>query len=219
MEKILKIQNKNLEIIRFDWLNPIDVQLIADRIDVDQDIKNMILVHHETTTGRLNQLREIGQICRDNDIGLYLDGVSSFGAEDIKANEINLKAVAASANKCLHGAPGLAFPLYLACQSKHWRVCATQLVPWELLGLYFLCIWYWEYPGASLGRCWGAHGALFSVFGIPERPWGGIWHAWDVPGAPGPPNIQKPQVFLGFSYVLYPKKKPVLAWNRKRVFM
>ena len=58
----------------------------------------MILVHHETTTGRLNQLREIGQICRDNDIGLYLDGVSSFGAEDIRAHEINLKAVAASAN-------------------------------------------------------------------------------------------------------------------------
>ena len=71
MEKILKIQNKNLDVIHFDWLNPIDVQLIVDRIDADKSIENMILVHHETTTGRLNQLREIGQICRDNDIGLY----------------------------------------------------------------------------------------------------------------------------------------------------
>lgn len=129
MEKILKIQNKNLDVIHFDWLNPIDVQLIVDRIDADKSIENMILVHHETTTGRLNQLREIGQICRDNDIGLYLDGVSSFGAEDIRAHEINLKAVAASANKCLHGAPGLAFVL---AHKDQWEKTAKKSY-----GVYF----------------------------------------------------------------------------------
>jgi 2-aminoethylphosphonate-pyruvate transaminase len=40
-----------------------------------------------------------------------LDAVSSFGALPIESAAWNLGALAATANKCLHGAPGLAFVL------------------------------------------------------------------------------------------------------------
>lgn len=129
MEKILRAQNKAYHAIKFDWLDPIDVQSIADSIDADRSIKNLILVHHETTTGRLNKLQAIGQLCKKYDLSLYLDGVSSFGAEEIMADEINLKAVAASANKCLHGAPGLAFVI---AHKDQWK-----RIPKEPSGVYF----------------------------------------------------------------------------------
>lgn len=129
MEKILRVQGKAYQTIQFNWLDTIDVQSIADCVDADRSIKNLIMVHHETTTGRLNQLRKIGQLCKDYGLNLYLDGVSSFGAEEIMANEINLKAVAASANKCLHGAPGLAFVI---AHKDQW-----EKAPREPSGVYF----------------------------------------------------------------------------------
>ena len=41
-------------------------------------------------------------------MGLLVDAVSSFGAEAIEFADESLFAVAATANKCLHGVPGAA---------------------------------------------------------------------------------------------------------------
>ena len=40
---------------------------------------------------------------------MLVDGVSSFGAEDIDFRDPAVTAVAATANKCLHGVPGVSF--------------------------------------------------------------------------------------------------------------
>jgi 2-aminoethylphosphonate-pyruvate transaminase len=66
-------------------------------------------VHHETTTGRLNDLAALAEACRSRDVRMLVDGVSSFGAEPIPFGDASLAAVAATANKCLHGVPGAAF--------------------------------------------------------------------------------------------------------------
>lgn len=109
MERILKASNRNYKILKFDWEKPIDVDLIDKKLSECQEIENLVLVHHETTTGRLNPLVEIGKVCKDHNVRIFLDAVSSFGAEKILGEEINLAALAATANKCLHGAPGISF--------------------------------------------------------------------------------------------------------------
>jgi len=53
-------------------------------------------VHHETTTGRLNDVQSLGKLCRARKIGLLIDGVSSFGAELLDFSDASLKAVAAA---------------------------------------------------------------------------------------------------------------------------
>jgi len=65
-------------------------------------------VHHETTTGRLNDLAVIADACVRYKVELLVDAVSSFGAEEIIFADC-VAGVAATANKCLHGAPGAAF--------------------------------------------------------------------------------------------------------------
>jgi 2-aminoethylphosphonate-pyruvate transaminase len=64
-------------------------------------------VHHETTTGRLNPVAALAEICEQHGVMLLLDAVSSFGAEAIPFHSPALAACAATANKCLHGIPGL----------------------------------------------------------------------------------------------------------------
>ena len=94
-----------------DWMQAPNLGAIAARLDADasQRFTHLALVHHETTTGRLNDLKPLGELCSARGVKLLIDGVSSFGAEAIDFSDSSLEAVAATANKCLHGVPGAAF--------------------------------------------------------------------------------------------------------------
>ena len=99
-----------------DWMQAIDVDGIArqlERVSHDEAARftHIAVVHHETTTGRLNDLRKLGDLCRQHGVELLVDAVSSFGAEPLDFADESLAAVAATANKCLHGVPGVAFAI------------------------------------------------------------------------------------------------------------
>jgi 2-aminoethylphosphonate-pyruvate transaminase len=98
----------------FPWMHPLDLDAIAARLDAAQEgaqFTHMAAVHHETTTGRLNDLRPLGKLCRERGLRLIVDAVSSFGAEPIDFADDSLCAVAATANKCLHAVPGASLVL------------------------------------------------------------------------------------------------------------
>lgn len=100
------------ERVSCDWLQAPDPVAIARRLEeaqAGQRFTHLAAVHHETTTGRLNDLRSLGGMCREHGVKLLLDAVSSFGAEAIEFTDESTAAVAATANKCLHGVPGVAF--------------------------------------------------------------------------------------------------------------
>jgi len=82
---------------------------IEARLEACPDLTHVAVVHHETTTGRLNDLKALGGLCAARGVDLLLDGVSSFGAEDIDFHTLPIAACAATANKCLHGVPGVSF--------------------------------------------------------------------------------------------------------------
>jgi 2-aminoethylphosphonate-pyruvate transaminase len=97
------------ESVLHDWMQAPDLARIEACLDANGPFSHVAIVHHETTTGRLNDLARIGALCRAHGARLLVDGVSSFGAEAIDFDEANVAAVAATANKCLHGVPGAAF--------------------------------------------------------------------------------------------------------------
>jgi 2-aminoethylphosphonate-pyruvate transaminase len=88
-----------------------DIATIAAKLDASRGatFTHLAVVHHETTTGRLTKLDALADLCRTRGIRLLIDGVSSFGAEFIDFGDAALAAVAATANKCLHGVPGASF--------------------------------------------------------------------------------------------------------------
>lgn len=94
------------------WLDAPDFEAIAARLDAatgNNRFTHLAVVHHETTTGRLNDIKRLGHLCAAHGVSMLLDGVSSFGAEVIDFGDPALAAVAATANKCLHGVPGASF--------------------------------------------------------------------------------------------------------------
>ncbi len=118
MTKMAAIHGIDHDTIALEWGERIDTAVLSARM-ADRRFSHVALVHHETTTGRLNDLAAIGDVCASHDAQMLVDAVSSFGAEAIDFDALPIAAVAATANKCLHAAPGAAFVIVrrdaLAC--------------------------------------------------------------------------------------------------------
>lgn len=91
------------------WSAAIDLKAVAQTLEEQRDVTHVAVVHHETTTGRLNGLARLGEICQAHGAQLLVDAVSSFGAEALDFENSPIAACAGTANKCLHGAPGVSF--------------------------------------------------------------------------------------------------------------
>ncbi|WP_175811481.1 2-aminoethylphosphonate aminotransferase [Burkholderia contaminans] len=97
-----------LDVLKHEWMQAPDLAQIGAKLDAG-GYSHVAVIHHETTTGRLNDLAAIAEVCRARGVKMLVDGVSSFGAEAIDFAGGDIDAVAATANKCLHGVPGAAF--------------------------------------------------------------------------------------------------------------
>ena len=109
MSRIAEAHGIAFKRIASAWDEPMDLAAIENALSIGTAITHIAAVHHETTTGRLNDLATLGKICQAAGVRLLLDGVSSFGAEMLEFDDWQLDACAATANKCLHGVPGTAF--------------------------------------------------------------------------------------------------------------
>lgn len=96
------------DVIKQPWEAAIDPEA-AERHLQQQPCSHIAVVHHETTTGRLNDLERLAQLAVRHNTKLLIDAVSSFGGEPMDFRRWPIDAGAATANKCLHGVPGISF--------------------------------------------------------------------------------------------------------------
>jgi 2-aminoethylphosphonate-pyruvate transaminase len=108
ISRIAAIHGIDFDRVRHEWTDPVDWLRVETAMQ-GGDYTHVAAVHHETTTGRLNDVGRLARLCESHQAGLMLDAVSSFGAESIPFESPALIACAATANKCLHGIPGLCF--------------------------------------------------------------------------------------------------------------
>ena len=90
---------------------PIEPAAVAAALDAHPAIDAVAVIHHETTTGLLNPVHEIGAIADARGVPVLVDAISSFGAEELPLPGTGLDVIAGTSNKCLHGLPGVAFLL------------------------------------------------------------------------------------------------------------
>ncbi len=70
---------------------------------------HIYLVHHETTTGLLNDIEAIGVLARKNQLRYVVDAMSSFAAIPIDMTTCGIDFLVASSNKNIQGMAGLGF--------------------------------------------------------------------------------------------------------------
>ncbi|MFC7442587.1 2-aminoethylphosphonate aminotransferase [Laceyella putida] len=97
-----------------EFVSPPDDAIDMDALErviktSDRTISHLAVVHHETSTGLLNDIKAIGELCKRHRIDMIVDAMSSFAAIPIQMKEMNIRYLAASSNKNLQGMAGVAF--------------------------------------------------------------------------------------------------------------
>ena len=98
-------------VLDLPWGQPPSPEEVDRLLSEHPEIEVVALVHHETTTGLLNPLSRIYELCERHGKRLLVDAISSLGGElfDFTATPADL--VIGTANKCLQGYPGVSFVL------------------------------------------------------------------------------------------------------------
>ena len=103
-----------------EWADdqPVDPARVAKALAADAAITHVAIVHCETTSGILNPVPEVARVVADAGRKLLIDAMSAFGAIELDSRKVPFQAVAASANKCIEGVPGISFVLARADDLK-----------------------------------------------------------------------------------------------------
>ena len=89
---------------------PVTAAEIASALEHDPEIGHVLMVHHETGSGVVNDPETIGAAVREAGRRLILDSVSAFGALPFSlAAHPECDAVVFTSGKCLEGMPGIGF--------------------------------------------------------------------------------------------------------------
>jgi len=122
--------------LRYGWTECPNLAQIEDTLTNDPAISAVALVHHETTTGLLNPVTEVGTITHRTGRLLLLDAVSALGGEDLNLIHDSVDLCACTANKCVQGLPGASFVL-----ARHEVMTAMQEYPRRSLYLHLPLHW------------------------------------------------------------------------------
>ena len=111
-------------VLTYSWGELPRLEAIEDTLKNDPSIEVVAMVHHETTTGLLNPLPEIAALAQKYDKRLVVDCVSSLGGDIINLAEYPIDFVVGTANKCIHGLPGVSFVLH-----RKKDLCRVEDIP------------------------------------------------------------------------------------------
>ena len=114
------------------WGEVFEPTEIEEALQRHPDVKVVAIVHAETSTGALQPLEEIGELCRRDDRLFLVDCVTSLGGERFEADEWNIDVAYSGTQKCLSCPPGLAPVTFSERAVDKLKSRQTKVVSWYL---------------------------------------------------------------------------------------
>lgn len=90
-----------------DWGLPIDPAAIEDALNKNKGTKAIAIVHAETSTGVLQDLKDISYLAKKHSALLIVDAVTSLGGSPVEVDEWGIDICYSATQKCLGCPPGL----------------------------------------------------------------------------------------------------------------
>ena len=135
LHKTSVIHNKKTHLIEMPWGIAFDIPQIATYLSKHK-IDVVAMVHHETCSGMLNPLAQIGALAKASGALFVFDGVSSVGAEVIDMEACNIAFVSSSSSKALGSYAGLSFVVGRKKQFKRLKHHAAKTTYLNLATFY-----------------------------------------------------------------------------------
>jgi len=136
MVQMARVMGRAVEALEWREDVCVDPGAVDRRLADDESVTHVAVVYCETTSGILNPVDEVAQVVASHGLPLIIDAMSAFGALPLDARLTPFAAVAASANKCLEGVPGMGFAivrreLLEACQANAHSLSLDLHAQWK----------------------------------------------------------------------------------------
>ncbi|MEI5676703.1 alanine--glyoxylate aminotransferase family protein [Mesorhizobium sp. CGMCC 1.15528] len=133
-----KRYSPNLLEIEVPYNEAIDPQSVADMLKAHPEITIVSVCHHDTPSGTINPIDEIGAIVAAHGGYLIVDAVSSFGGMKTHPEDCKADIYVTGPNKCLGAPPGLTL---MSVSDRAWermkangaapRASVLSILDWE----------------------------------------------------------------------------------------
>ena len=97
--------------LKYDWTTRPDPERLRLALRQHPEAHAVGMVHHETTTGLINPVKEIANVVDSQNRVFILDAVSALAGEPLDIAGSHIYMVAGTSGKCIQGFPGLSFVL------------------------------------------------------------------------------------------------------------
>ena len=111
MCQITSIYKINTCIVTSSSIEPIDLEALENTIQNEEGLTHLAMIHHETTTGLLNDIGAVGNLCAKYNLSFIVDSMSGFAAIPVDMEAMHIDYLAASSNKNIQGMAGIGFAI------------------------------------------------------------------------------------------------------------
>jgi 2-aminoethylphosphonate aminotransferase len=133
MVKIARAYNIDCVDLAVPWTEVPDLAVVESSLRKDSEITHVAIVHHETTTGTLNPIREIGEVVHSLNKLVIADTISSFAGIPLNIQNDHIDYLMSTSNKCIQGMAGVCFVI---CKKSEIEKTANYLSRSFYLNLY-----------------------------------------------------------------------------------
>ena len=91
--------------ISSEWGSPLDLAELKRQLEEGAEM--VTLVHNETSSGIRNPAAKIGKLAREYDALFVMDGITSIGGDEVKADDWGVDLAIVGSQKCLAAPAGL----------------------------------------------------------------------------------------------------------------
>ncbi|MFP4467136.1 MAG: pyridoxal-phosphate-dependent aminotransferase family protein [Candidatus Goldiibacteriota bacterium] len=109
-----------------EWGEALDPQDVKKALEENKDAKAVFTTHNETSTGVYNDIEAIGNVVKDYDAVLIVDGISGIGALPFYTDKWNVDMAVAGSQKGMMIPPGIAT---ITVSPKAWELVKQNKQP------------------------------------------------------------------------------------------
>jgi len=111
LSAMIKMHRLGVPDMKYDWGVAPNIEMVELAMIQHPEVYTVAMVHHETTLGFINPVKEIAELVDSKNRVFMLDSVSGLGGEAVDIGGSKMYLVAGAAQKCIQGFPGASFVL------------------------------------------------------------------------------------------------------------
>jgi aspartate aminotransferase-like enzyme len=119
---IARAYQLDVHVVASSSLQPTPIDQVQQKL-AEGGFQAVLMVHHETSSGVLNPVKEVAALCSRFDVPFVVDAVSSLGIVELNTHDWGIDLCISASQKGLESPPGLAL---VAISDRAWQIMRSK---------------------------------------------------------------------------------------------